>query len=147
MMPSNSLAQRRIRTAGFTLLELLVVIVIIGLLAAFVAPRYFAQAAASKMQIARVQIDAFEKGLVQFHIDTGHYPSGEAGLVTLFVQPPDEANWQGPYLKKAMPADPWQRAYLYRAPGREGRDYEIVSYGADGEPGGSGDAADVASWD
>jgi len=147
MMPSNSYAQWRIRTAGFTLLELLVVIVIIGLLAAFVAPRYFAQAAASKTQIARVQIDAFEKGLVQFHIDTGHYPSGEAGLVALFVQPPDEANWQGPYLKKAMPADPWQRAYLYRATGREGRDYEIISHGADGEPGGSGDDADVASWD
>jgi general secretion pathway protein G len=138
---------RRTGSAGFTLLELLVVIVIIGLLAAFVAPKYFSQIGRSKTQIARAQIESFEKGLDQYRIDTGHYPSAEAGLVALFVQPAGQANWQGPYLKKGIPADPWDHAYVYRVPGAQGREYEIVSYGADGQQGGAGEDADVASWD
>lgn len=132
---------------GFTLLELLVVIVIIGLLAAFVAPKYFNQIERSKEQIARVQMEAFEKGLEQFRIDTGHYPSTRAGLVALFVQPPNEPYWKGAYLKKGLPADPWGNAYIYRSPGEPGRDYEIVSYGADGQQHGSGEGADIQSWD
>lgn len=131
---------------GFTLLELLVVIVIIGLLAAFVAPKYFGQIGRSKIQIAKAQIEAFENGLDQYRIDTGHYPTTEAGLVALFVQPANEPNWHGPYLKKGIPADPWNHAYTYRAPGDEGREYEIVSFGGDGQQGGAGDDADIASW-
>lgn len=133
-------------TRGFTLLELLVVVVIIGLLAAFVAPKYFGQIGRSKMQITKAQIEAFEKGLDQYRIDTGHYPSTESGLVALFVQPANEPNWRGPYLKKGIPMDPWGHAYVYRAPGTEGREYEVISYGADGQQGGAGEDADIMSW-
>ena len=135
-----------IRRAGFTLLELLVVIVIIGLLAAFVGPRYFAQLERSKAQITRAQIDAMDKGLIQYRIDTGHYPAQELGLVALFAPPPNEALWRGPYLKKALPLDGWGRAYVYKQPGTNDRDFEVISYGSDGEPGGEGDAADIANW-
>jgi general secretion pathway protein G len=131
---------------GFTLLELLVVVVIIGLLAAFVAPKYFGQIGRSKIQITKAQIEAFEKGLDQYRIDTGHYPSSEAGLVALFVQPANEPNWHGPYLKKGIPPDPWSHAYVYRVPGNDGREYDIVSYGADGQQGGAAEDADVVSW-
>lgn len=131
---------------GFTLLELLVVIVIIGLLAAFVAPKYFGQIGRSKTQIAKAQIESFEKALDQYRIDTGHYPGTDAGLVALFVQPANESNWNGAYLKKTIPLDPWNRAYIYRSPGSNGREYEIVSQGADGAQGGAGEDADIESW-
>lgn len=131
---------------GFTLLELLVVIVILGLLAAFVAPKYFGKIGQSKIQAAKTQIDAFDKGIDQYRIDTGHFPTTEQGLNALFAQPANEPLWHGPYLKKSIPPDPWGNAYVYRAPGTEGRDFEIVSYGADGKSGGSGDDADITSW-
>ena len=131
---------------GFTLLELLVVIVIIGLLAAFVAPKYFGQIGRSKTQVTKAQIESFEKGLDQYRIDTGRYPTSEQGLVALFVQPANEGNWHGPYLKKGIPADPWNNAYVYKAPGSDGREYEIISYGANGTQGGSNEDADIASW-
>lgn len=131
---------------GFTLLELLVVIVIIGLLSAFVAPKYFGQIGRSKTQIAKAQIEAFEKALDQYRIDTGHYPGTTPGLVNLFVQPADEPNWHGSYMKKGIPTDPWNRAYIYTSPGTNGREYEIVSYGGDGAQGGTEENADVASW-
>ena len=116
---------------GFTLLELLVVIVIIGLLAGYVAPRYFSQVGKSETQVARAQIDALEKALDQYRLDKRRYPSAEEGLVA--VQP---------YLKKSLPVDPWGRAYVYRVPGHAG-DYEVFSYGRDGKPGGSGEDADI----
>ena len=130
---------------GFTLLELLVVIVIIGLLAGFVAPRYFSQVGKSEIQVARAQIDAFEKALDQYRLDTRRYPSSEQGLKALLERPAGEAQWAGPYLRKDVPLDPWGRPYIYRAPGSKG-DYDILSYGKDGQPGGTGEAADIANF-
>jgi general secretion pathway protein G len=131
---------------GFTLLELLVVVVIIGLLAAFVAPKYFNQIGRSKVQIAKAQMESFEKALDQYRIDTGHYPSTSAGLVALTVQPPNEANWHGSYLKKGIPPDPWGQAYTFKSPGADGREYEITSLGGDGKQGGTNEDADINSW-
>jgi len=131
---------------GFTLLELLVVIVIIGLLAGIVAPKYFNQLGKSNTKVARAQIDSLEKALDQYRLDVGHYPTTEQGLDALFTKPQDLEAWNGPYLKKAVPRDPWGGKYLYRSPGEHG-DYDVISYGADGQQGGAGEAADVTSWD
>jgi general secretion pathway protein G len=131
-----------IRSAGFTLLELLVVIVIIGLLAGYVAPRYFAQVGRSEVQVAKAQIDSLEKALDQFRLDNRRYPSPEEGLAALVEKPANAANWSGPYLKKGVPADPWGRPYVYRAPGTRG-DYDVLSLGKDGKPGGTGEDADL----
>ncbi|HEY5895997.1 MAG TPA: type II secretion system major pseudopilin GspG [Burkholderiales bacterium] len=127
---------------GFTLLELLVVIVIIGLLAGYVAPRYFGQVGKSEVQVARAQIDSLEKALDQYRLDNRHYPSAEQGLDALVLKPADEASWSGPYLKKAVPNDPWGRPYVYRVPGAKG-DFDLYSLGRDGKPGGSGEDADI----
>jgi general secretion pathway protein G len=116
---------------GFTLLELLVVIVIIGLLAGYVAPRYFAQVGKSEVQVARAQIDSLEKALDQYRLEKRRYPSAEEGLEAL-----------RPYLKKAVPNDPWDRPYVYRTPGKNG-EFDLFSYGRDGKPGGSGEDADI----
>jgi len=130
---------------GFTLLELLVVMVILGLLAGYVAPKYFGQVGKSEVKVARAQIDAFDKALDQYRLDTGHYPSTAQGMSALMTKPANEPNWQGPYLKKALPRDPWGNAYQYRQPGEHG-EYDLFSYGKDGQPGGSGEAADIANW-
>jgi general secretion pathway protein G len=130
------------KRAGFTLLELLVVIVIIGLLAGYVAPRYFSQVGKSEIQVARAQIESIEKALDQFRLDTRHYPSAEQGLDALVTQPANEPNWSGPYLKKAVPSDPWGRPYVYRIPG-EKSEFQIFSFGKDGKAGGSGEDADL----
>jgi len=130
--------------AGFTLLELLVVIVIIGLLAGYVAPRYFAQEGKSKIQVTRAQIDAFEKALDQYRLDTGRYPSTEQGLGALNAKPGDESRWAGPYLRKDVPLDPWDRPYVYRQPGERG-EYDLLSLGKDGQPGGQGEDADIGT--
>jgi general secretion pathway protein G len=127
---------------GFTLLELLVVIVIIGLLAGYVAPRYFSQVGKSEVQVARAQLDALEKALDQYRLDTNHYPSTEQGLDALMTKPATEARWQGPYLKRTAPPDPWGRPYVYRAPGAKA-EFELISYGRDGKPGGTGEDADI----
>lgn len=130
---------------GFTLLELLVVIVIIGLLAAYVGPKYFAQLGKSEVTVAKAQIEAFEKSLDTYRLDVGRYPTTEEGLAALLVAPPAAGTrWNGPYLKKAVPLDPWGHAYQYRAPGSKG-EYDIVSMGKDGQPGGSGENADISS--
>lgn len=130
---------------GFTLLELLVVVAIIGLLAGFVAPRYFSQIGKSEVSVAKAQIDAFGKALDQYRLDTGHYPSTEQGLAALDARPADEPRWEGPYLKKAVPLDPWGRPYVYKQPGEHG-DYDLLTYGKDGVPGGSRENADITSW-
>ncbi|MHB8165182.1 MAG: type II secretion system major pseudopilin GspG [Sulfuricella sp.] len=130
---------------GFTLLELLVVMVIIGLLAAYVGPKYFGQIGKSEVKVAIAQIDALGKALDQYRLDMGHYPSTEEGLNALFAKPANEAKWQGPYLKKAAPLDPWGHPYVYRNPGEHG-DYDLLSYGRDGQPGGSGEDADLTNW-
>lgn len=135
----------RVNSAGFTLLELLVVIVIIGLLAAYVGPKYFSQLGKSEVTIAKAQIEAFEKSLDTFRLDVGRYPTTEEGMNALMVAPPAlAAKWNGPYLKKGIPQDPWGHPYIYRAPGAKA-EYEIVSTGKDGQPGGTGENADIST--
>ena len=135
----------RARSRGFTLLELLVVIAIIGLLAGYVAPRYFAQIGKSEVSVARAQLDALEKALDQYRLDTGRYPSTEQGLVALAQRPANEPKWNGPYLKKGVPNDPWDRPYSYKQPGDHG-EYDLFSLGKDGAPGGTGEGADITNW-
>jgi general secretion pathway protein G len=132
--------------AGFTLLELLVVMVIIGMLAAFVAPRYFSQVGKSRVKAARAQIDALDKAVEQFRLDTGRLPSSEEGLAALNTAPPGITGWEGPYLKKAVPPDPWGHPYVYAAPGSHDNDFDLQSYGRDGQSGGSGEDADIGNW-
>lgn len=132
------------RVRGFTLLELLVVMVIIGLLVGYVGPRYFSQVGKSEIKAARLQIDGFEKALEQYRLDTGRFPAGEVGLNALVVRPANDTRWQGPYLKKQVPLDPWGNPYIYRLGGPRG-DFEIVSLGNDGRPGGDGEAADISN--
>lgn len=133
------------RARGFTLLELLVVMVIIGLLAGFVAPRYFAQIGKSQAKAARAQITALEQALEQYRIDTGRFPTNEEGLEALMTAPPSTPEWAGPYLKKAAPADPWGRPFVYSNPGTHG-EIDLSSYGKDGRAGGTGDNADITNW-
>jgi general secretion pathway protein G len=132
------------RARGFTLLELLVVVVIIGLLTGFVAPRYFGQVGKSEINTAKAQIDALEKALDQYRLDTGRYPNNELGLKALVQRPPDEPKWAGPYLRKDVPLDPWGQPYVYKMPG-EKHDFDILSFGKDGKPGGSGEGADITN--
>lgn len=133
------------RSDGFTLLELLVVMVIIGLLAAYVAPRYFAQVGKSEVRTAQAQVVALRNALDTYRLDTGQYPTTEQGLNALMVRPQGNAKWSGPYLQKAVPPDPWGRPYQYKSPGEHG-DFDLFSFGRDGQAGGSGEAADVTSW-
>lgn len=130
------------KSRGFTLLELLVVIVIIGLLAAYVGPRYFSQLGKSERSTAKAQIEGLGKALDAYRLDTGRYPTTEQGLNALYVRPTDEPKWNGPYLQKAVPMDPWGQPYVYRSPGTGG-DFDLSSNGRDGQPGGEGDAADI----
>lgn len=130
---------------GFTLLELLVVMVIIGLLAGYVGPKFFSQIGKSEVNAARAQMDALGKALDQYRIDVGRYPSSEQGLQALNTAPAGESRWRGPYLKKAVPPDPWGQPYLYRHPGEHG-EYDISTLGADQKPGGEGENADIGNW-
>lgn len=133
------------RNAGFTLLELLVVMVILGLLVGYVAPKYFAQVGKSEVKTARAQIEALEKALDIYRLDIGHYPTTEQGLAALNTRPQNEPKWSGPYLKKEVPLDPWGRPYVYKTPGEKGGDFDLMSFGKDGKPGGDGENADLTN--
>lgn len=130
---------------GFTLLELLVVMVIIGLLAAYVGPKYFSQVGRSEIRMAQAQIDALEKSLHQYRLDVGSYPSTENGLAALMTSPNNEPRWNGPYLSKIAPLDPWGNPYVYKYPG-DRSEFDLFSLGKDGQPGGEGEAADITNW-
>lgn len=134
-----------IKIQGFTLLELLVVMVIIGLLAGYVGPKYFEQIGKSETKTAKAQIDALGKALDQFRIDTDSYPTSEQGLEALNKNSGNNPKWAGPYLKKSVPNDPWDKPYLYKSPGEHG-DYDLYSLGKDGQQGGTKEAEDVANW-
>lgn len=136
---------RAVGRRGFTLLEMLVVILIIGLLTGIVAPRFLGQIARSETTAARAQIDAFDKALQAFRIDVGRYPSTSEGLQALVIAPPNEPRWRGPYLKDAIPSDPWGSPYKYSYPSARGKDYDVVSYARDHAAGGNGDDADIGN--
>lgn len=135
----------RVIERGFTLLELLVVIVIIGLLAAYVGPKYFSQIQRSEIAVAKAQIEAFDKALDTYRIDMGRYPGSEQGLEALIRRSDNNAKWRGPYLKSEIPLDPWGNPYRYQQPGPNGLEYQVMSFGKDGNPGGSGDDADLSN--
>jgi len=131
---------------GFTLVELLVVMVIIGLLAALVGPKLFPKLGKGKQSAAKAQIELLGQALDQFRLDVGRYPTTQEGLAALVTNPGGLDNWDGPYLKKALPNDPWGKQYGYQCPGTHG-EFDIYSYGRDGAPGGEGEDKDVASWE
>lgn len=129
---------------GFTLLELLVVVAIIGLLAALVGPRVFGHISKSEVTTTKAQIEALSRALESYRIDVGHFPDATQGLQALVVRPSDAPKWNGPYLLKEVPLDPWGHPYQYKIPGTA-HEYDIISLGSDGAPGGTGDAADITN--
>lgn len=136
----------RFSNKGFTLTELLVVLVIIGLLAALVGPVLYQRINPAKQSVARAQIENFMSALDSYFMDTGKFPTSQQGLAALRVRQEGDSKWNGPYLKKDIPTDPWNNQFVYRTPGRNGG-YEVISYGADGKEGGEGDNADINSWE
>ncbi len=130
---------------GFTLIELLVVLIIIGLLAALVGPRIFPKLGKGKQAAAKAQIELLGQGLDQMRLDIGRYPTTQEGLNSLVTNPGID-NWDGPYLKKGIPNDPWNRPYGYQSPGTHG-EYDLFTHGRDGSPGGEGEDKDVTSWE
>jgi general secretion pathway protein G len=134
------------RQAGVTLIEMMVVVVIIALFAALVLPRMMGQADKARKTAARAQINAYMTALGSYKLDSGIYPTTEQGLQALRVKPENANNWQGPYTDKEIDNDPWGHPYLYRFPGEHGDGPDLVSYGADGQPGGDGINADIVSW-
>lgn len=130
---------------GFTLIELLVVMVILGLLAALVGPRLFGHVGKASQKAAKTQIEMLGQALDSYRLDTGKYPTTSEGLNAL-VTNSGVQGWDGPYLKKGVPNDPWKKPYQYQSPGTHG-EYDLFSYGADGAPGGEGENKDIASWE
>ncbi|MGQ9509341.1 MAG: type II secretion system major pseudopilin GspG [Thermodesulfobacteriota bacterium] len=133
------------KNRGFTLVEILVVIIIIGLLAALVGPRLFGKVGVAKQKAAKAQIELFGTALDAFRLDIGRYPTTEEGLKALREKPSDVEKWDGPYIPKEIPLDPWGRPYVYRSPGEHG-EYDLISYGRDGVEGGQGEDEDIVSW-
>ncbi len=134
------------RRSGVTLIEMLVVVTIIALFAALVAPSMFKQSDKARVTAARVQLRNFVGALGQYKLDTGVFPTTEQGLQALRTAPPGVTNWQGPYLPQEVPMDPWGHAYIYKYPGEHGDEPDIISYGADGQQGGENINADIVSW-
>lgn len=134
------------REKGFTLIELLVVIIILGLLSALVAPKFFGKVDKAKQKTAKTQIELFGSALDEFRLDVGRYPTTEEGLNALREKPGNVNNWEGPYLPKAIPLDPWGFSYQYKSPGEHGA-YDLISYGADGAIGGEGNDKDIVNWE
>jgi len=130
---------------GFTLVEILVVIIIIGLLAALVGPRLFGKVSVAKQKAAKAQIELFGTALDTLRLDVGRYPTTEEGLKALREKPSGVEGWQGPYLQKELPLDPWGKPYVYKSPGEHG-EYDLISYGLDGVEGGEGENLDIVSW-
>ncbi len=137
--------RRKQRESGITLIELLVVMVIIAMFATIVGQRLFRNVEKARQTTAKAQISEFESVLDAYKLDVGRYPTNEEGLQALRVRPGNAERWDGPYLRKDVPPDPWQRPYVYRFPGQHG-DYDLYSLGADGQEGGDGESADVTSW-
>jgi general secretion pathway protein G len=131
---------------GFTLIELIVVLVILGLLAAVVAPKIIGKLSQSKAQIAKIQIKELESALALFSFDVGRFPTVTEGLEALRRNPGNLEAWKGPYLEKEVPLDPWGKPYVFRIPSNHGNDYDLFSYGPDGVEGGEGENADVGNW-
>ena len=134
------------RQAGVTLIEMLVVVTIIALFAALVAPRMLRRSDTARITAARAQINSFMTALGAYKLDTGLFPTTEQGLQALRVKPQGVNQWEGPYLPQEIPVDPWARPYLYKYPGEHGDEPDIISYGADGQPGGESINADILSW-
>ena len=141
---------RRARQRGFTLIELLVVIVILGLLAGIVAPQVLGRISEAKSETARTQVEMLSVALDTYRLDNGSYPTSEQGLEALRAAPtrdPVPRNWRGPYLRKDVPLDPWERPYVYKSPGEQNKTgFDLLSLGRDGQPGGEGEDADILSW-
>jgi general secretion pathway protein G len=137
---------RRKSQRGITLIEMLVVVVIIGLFVGLVSVNMFKKADEAKRTAARANISTFMQALGLYKLDTGTYPTTEQGLQALRVKPEDAAAWAGPYLKADIPLDPWNRPYQYKFPGDHGDEPDVISLGADGQPGGEGNNADILSW-
>ncbi|MBI2680607.1 MAG: type II secretion system major pseudopilin GspG [Candidatus Solibacter usitatus] len=138
--------RRRRGNAGVTLIEMLVVVTIIALFAALVAPRMLRRSDAARVTAARAQINSFMTALGAYKLDTGTFPTTEEGLQALRIKPAEANQWQGPYLPQDIPVDPWGRPYLYKYPGEHGDEPDLISLGADGQPGGEGINGDVVSW-
>jgi len=138
--------KRRNGRAGITLIEMLVVVTIIALFAALVAPRMLRKTDTARITAARAQIASFMTALGAYKLDTGLFPTTEQGLQALRVAPPNLPLWAGPYLPQEIPVDPWARPYLYKYPGEHGDEPDVISYGADGQAGGEGINQDVVSW-
>ncbi len=139
------MTRKQHREAGFTLIELMIVLFILGLLAALVAPRLMGRVGKAKQKTAQAQMQLLGTALDLYHLDVGGYPTTEAGLKVLKEKPQNETGWAGPYLDKTIPNDPWGRPYMYKSPGEHGP-YDLSSLGADGAPGGDGENQDIHNW-
>lgn len=138
--------RKRNSEAGVTLIEMLVVVVIMGLFAYFVLPKFMGQADKAKITAARAQISSYVTALSAYKLDVGVFPNTEQGLQALRTAPEGVANWQGPYVSQDIGTDPWRHPYVYKFPGDHGDEPDLISYGADGQPGGDGINADIVSW-